>query len=235
MATSETVRCHRSMQTSYVVRSPGYRSLNRVWVNWREQRLVARLLTDCGLAGGSVLDVSCSYSRFSSPYIRLGIAVTGVDLHWDMVQLARQYGSSTPQKHMLCGTSFALPFADNTFDAVLCMRPFHHQYSDAERYRVLCELARVAHRYVLISFNRATLLHTWASFLAGKRQRAATLTDIELDVLAWASGLHRHCEAFLLRYIHMQTFAVLRKTAATPLAISDHNNGACAHRVNTVC
>jgi hypothetical protein len=42
-----------------------YRSLDQAWVNWREQRLLARLLTQCQLAHSTVLDVPCGYSRFA--------------------------------------------------------------------------------------------------------------------------------------------------------------------------
>ena len=198
-----------------------YRSFDQAWVNWREQRLTERLLSACGLAGGSVLDVPCGYGRFFSLFTRLNMAVTGVDLNVEMLRLAQPSKVSSEPTRLLCGTIFNLPFADNAFDAVFCVRLFHHQYSDTERCRMLSELARVVRHYVLISFYRYPPLHLWGRALAKKRRRLVTLSDLDLDILAWASGLQPYCRASLLPYIHMQTFAVFRKTLAVPLTI--HN------------
>jgi ubiquinone/menaquinone biosynthesis C-methylase UbiE len=193
-----------------------YHSLDQAWVNRREQRLMARLLTDCELAGGSVLDVPCGYGRFFPLFSRLGVAITGVDQNWEMLQLAQQQETLPSQRHLVRSTIFSLPFIDNAFDTVMCIRLFHHQYRDIERHRMLCELARVARRYVLISFYRFTPLHAWGRSWAGKHSRLTTLTELELDILAWSSGLQLHRKVSLLRYFHMQTFAVFEKTSPVP-------------------
>src|SRR5919199_3778349 len=65
-----------------------YRSLDQAWVNWREQRLLVQLLTQCQLAKGTVLDVPCGYSRFAPLYARLGITAIGADISYDMAHLA---------------------------------------------------------------------------------------------------------------------------------------------------
>ena len=65
-----------------------YRSLDQAWVNWREQRLLAQMLTQCQLAKGTVLDVPCGYSRFAPLYARLGITAIGADVSYDMAHLA---------------------------------------------------------------------------------------------------------------------------------------------------
>jgi ubiquinone/menaquinone biosynthesis C-methylase UbiE len=190
-----------------------YRSLDQAWVNWREQRLLTHLLTQCQLAKSTVLDVPCGYSRFAPVYARLGITAIGADGSYDMVHLAATH-TRHGQKGWLCANVMALPFIDNVFDGVLCIRLLHHRYSDAERQRILCELARVSRRFVIISFYRSTLLHTMARHWRGSRGRLAIMTLPHLRELAQASGLQIQQVYALLRFCHAQTFVVLTKTAS---------------------
>ena len=189
-----------------------YRSLDQAWVNWREQRLLAQLLTQCQLAKGTVLDVPCGYSRLAPLYARLGITVLGADVSYDMAHLAAANHARHGWQRWLCADVLALPFIDSVFDGVLCIRLLHHRYSDAERQRILCELARVSRRFVIISFYRSTLLHTVARHWRGSRGRLATMTLPHLRELAQASGLQIQRVHSLLRFCHAQTFVVLTKT-----------------------
>jgi ubiquinone/menaquinone biosynthesis C-methylase UbiE len=190
-----------------------YRSLDQAWVNWREQRLLAHLLTQCQLAKGTLLDVPCGYSRFTPVYARLEITAIGADGSYDMVHLAANHVRHD-QKGWLCANVMALPFIDNVFDGVLCIRLLHHRYSDAERQRILSELARVSRRFVIISFYRSTLLHTMARYWRGSRGRLAIMTLPHLRKLTQASGLQIQQVYALLRFCHAQTFVVLTKTSS---------------------
>ena len=107
-----------------------------------------------------------------------------------------------------------LPFPDSMFDSVLCIRLLHHRFSNAERQRILAELARVSRRFVIISFYQPTLLHALARHWRGARGRLALMTAAHLQELAQASGLQRARRHALLRFCHAQTFAVLTKTPA---------------------
>src|SRR5262245_65502985 len=148
-----------------------YRSLDQAWVNWREQRILAQLLRQCQLTNSTVLDVPCGYSRFASLYTRLGITAIGADVSYDMAHLAAASHARHGRECWLCADVLALPFTDSVFDSVLCIRLLHHRYSDTERQRILCELARVSRRFVIISFYRSTLLHTMARHWRGSRGR----------------------------------------------------------------
>jgi SAM-dependent methyltransferase len=189
-----------------------YRSLDQAWVNWREQRLLARLLTQCQLANRTVLDVPCGYSRLAPLYARLGITAVGADVSYDMARLAAATHTQHQGEHWLCADILALPFSDSTFDSVLCIRLLHHRFSDAERQRILAELARVSRRLVIISFYQPTLLHTLARYWRGTRGRLAMMTSVHLRKLAQASGLQVQRVLPLLRFCHAQTFVVLSKT-----------------------
>ena len=192
-----------------------YRSLDQAWINWREQRLLAQLLTQCQLVAGTVLDVPCGYSRFAPVYARLGITAIGADVSYEMVHLAATNHAQYGRERWLCANVLALPFADGVFDSALCIRLLHHRFSDAERQRILCELARVSRRFVIISFYRSTLLHTVARHWRGSRGRLAMMTIPHLRELARASGLQLQRVHSLLRYCHAQTFVVLTKTSST--------------------
>jgi ubiquinone/menaquinone biosynthesis C-methylase UbiE len=192
-----------------------YRSLDQAWVNWREQRLLAQLLTQCQLAKGTVLDVPCGYSRLAPLYARLGITALGADVSYDMAHLAAANHARHGWQRWLCADVLALPFIDSVFDGVLCIRLLHHRYSDAERQRILGELARVSRRFVIISFYRSTLLHAVARHWRGARGRLAMMTLPHLRELAQASGLQIQGVHSLLRYCHAQTFVVLTKTSST--------------------
>jgi SAM-dependent methyltransferase len=207
--------------TSYVGSDPQdyqqqrYRSLDQAWVNWREQRILAQLLTQCQLTNSTVLDVPCGYSRFAPVYARLGITAVGADVSYDMVHLAATNHAQYGREHWLCADVLALPFSDSVFDGVLCIRLLHHRFSDAERQHILCELARVSRCLVIISFYRSTLLHTVARHWRGSRGRLAMMTIPHLRELARASGLQIQRVHSLLRYCHAQTFVVLTKTSST--------------------
>jgi|RhiMetdeSRZDD1v2_1073273.scaffolds.fasta_scaffold274172_2 SAM-dependent methyltransferase len=209
----DSTRCVGNVPQDY--QQQRYRSLDQAWVNWREQRLLAQLLTQCQLAKGTVLDVPCGYSRFAPLYARLGITATGADVSYEMAHLAAANHAQHSRKRWLCANVLALPFIDSVFDSVLCIRLLHHRYSDAERQRILGELARVSRRFVIISFYRSTLLHTVARHWRGSRGRLAMMTLPHLRELAQASGLQIARVHSLLRFCHAQTFVVLTKTSST--------------------
>jgi SAM-dependent methyltransferase len=188
-----------------------YKSLDQAWVNWREHRILAKLLTQCRIASDLLLDVPCGYGRFTPLFAHLGIAAIGADMSHDMVSLAVEHNAPHARGRWLCANIMALPFADGTFDGALCIRLLHHRYSDAERQCILRELARVSRRFVLISFYRLTSLHVLTRRWPGTRRRLGMMTLPQLQELAQASGLHIQCVYSLLRFCHAQTFVVLTK------------------------
>ncbi len=153
-----------------------YHSLDQDWLKWREQRLLARLLTLCQLANRTVLDVPCGYSRFAPLYARLGITAVGADMSYDMAHLAAATHKRHSGEGWLCADILALPFPDSMFDSAPRIRLLHHRLSDAERQRILAELARVSRRFVIISFYQPTLLHALARHWRGARGRLAMMT-----------------------------------------------------------
>lgn len=194
------------------------RSLDQVWVNWREQQILEKMVAKCQLAGGSLLDVPCGYGRFMPLLTRLGVRAIGVDLDPALVRLVVQIHVPDSRGRAVCASIFELPFTGNSFDGVLCVRLLHLRYSDAERLQILRELARVSCRFVLISFYRFTALHGLARRWHGTPGRLRMMTLTQLRDLAGASGLQLHSLFPLLPYCHMQTFAVFTKSVNAEVA-----------------
>ena len=190
-----------------------YRSFDQMLVNWREQHLVAALLTTCQLQGGTLLDVPCGYGRFTALFARLSIIATGVDVNSDMVRLAREEQVPSGRGRWLHADIFALPFADATFDGTCSIRLLHHRFSHDERVRILRELARVSRRFVLLSFYLSTPLHNLARHWRGTRGRLSMMTTAQFHDLVRQSHLHIFQQRALCRFGHAQTFAVLTKDA----------------------
>ncbi len=71
-------------------------------------------------ASGHVLEVAVGTAR-SLPFYPPGIQLTGIDLSPSMLAIARQRAAEVGlQADLREGDAQALPFADNTFDTVLC-------------------------------------------------------------------------------------------------------------------
>ena len=113
------------------------------WARWKHERKVALLRR--WLAGAdSVLAVACGSGRFHE--VALDASRVGVDLSRPMLrEHLRQHRSA----RLVNGDASRLPFADGSFDTVLCMRFLSH-LRDAYRARVLHELVRVARRQVIL-------------------------------------------------------------------------------------
>lgn len=190
-----------------------YRSFDQALVNRREQRLLAALLTEYAPEGRLVLDVPCGYGRFDAVFARLGMTVIGADMSRDMVHLAAENGAGNGTGRWLCASIFALPFDDNTFDSVVCIRLFHHRYNPVERQRLLSELARVSRRFVFLSCYLFAPVHTLTRQWRGTRGRLEILSLSQLQDLTLASGLQIQHVRSLLKIVHAQTFVVLRKTS----------------------
>jgi SAM-dependent methyltransferase len=101
-----------------------------------ERETVLRLL---GEGPGMLLDVGCGTGVHTAEMSRHGWAVTGVDVSEDMLQRARERGLE-----VLRADAAALPFDDESFDAVVSMWT-HTDVDDFDS--VVREIARVLRRH----------------------------------------------------------------------------------------
>jgi putative flippase GtrA len=84
----------------------------------------------------NVLDIGCGSSHTLSRYDGVGI-----DSNKDKVDFMNSHQSGLKRNRYLVADARALPFEDNTFDAVLCIEVLEHLENPAE---VITEIARVA-------------------------------------------------------------------------------------------
>jgi ubiquinone/menaquinone biosynthesis C-methylase UbiE len=101
-----------------------------------------------------LLDVGCgaghyyrSIRRVLTEHARPPLRYTGIDATSYYIRRARDAFGSDPQADFLVGDIYCLPFADCSFDLVLCANVLLHLPSIA---RPLEELCRVARRFALI-------------------------------------------------------------------------------------
>ena len=136
------------------------------WLINRFQLRVADLVAfSVGQPGATpyCLDVGCGegyvlkYLRNKLPYIRL----YGMDLDKEALKLARAHNSDTP---LYRGDVLNLPFADGSFDMVICLEVLEHLESP---WLAVDELARVSSRELLVSVPNQPFF-SLANFLRGK-------------------------------------------------------------------
>ena len=101
----------------------------------------------------TVLDAPCGTGRATIMLTRLGYRTTGVDLGDAAVTVARQ---KVKEADVVADIERAdlekLPYGEDSFDAALCFRLYHHFPDEQVRRRVISALCRVSKKYVLISY-----------------------------------------------------------------------------------
>jgi ubiquinone/menaquinone biosynthesis C-methylase UbiE len=164
------------------------RSLLRRIASRRERSLFDRALAQAA-AYGKVLDCPCGAGRLSPVLLRRAVRLVGADLSAAMLGEAHAL-ASTVGAHRLAlvrAPAEALPFPDGAFDVAVCSRLLHHLTDPGARAKVLHELARVASRWVVLSFQDAT---TRKRRRQGDRPRSrVALTPRELIAEAAAERL----------------------------------------------
>lgn len=121
--------------------------------------------------GSYVLDLGCGEGRHCHGVHMLGgIHVVGLDIDIPSLTKAREGVSMLPERAesadaltgFMSGSGYALPFADNTFDAVICSEVLEHlhEYRD-----VIAEIRRVLKPGGSFS---ATVPHAWPEKICWK-------------------------------------------------------------------
>ena len=185
----------------------------------RDPRLVARLLREHGVGSDAavkpagLLDVPCGTGRLSSVLAATGVPITSVDVASPMLaalpDTARRVQASAAE----------LPFADRSFDVVVCCRLLHHLQTPEDLQRVIGELVRVSSRLVIASFWDAGSLPAWRVRVGlkasegprGRRARArAEIARLFTEAGAAPTGF-----AHSFRFLSQQAFVCARREPAS--------------------
>ena len=103
---------------------------------WPELNFIAELLPP----EGSILDVGCGNGRLLHILQNSRLQYTGVDSAQALLNEAKNL---YPEKNFILADALALPFADETFDAVVSLAVLHHIPSKELRNKFFFEAARV--------------------------------------------------------------------------------------------
>ena len=160
------------------------RALEGTATHRREERCVRKALA--GLrAGARLLDIPSGTSRLLPLLSEMGFQVVEADSSPHMIEQGRHYA----QRRGLCdGTEFrvedalATRFADDTFDAVLCNRLFHHFREAEVRRRCLRELSRVCRGPLIVSFFCNLSLDAVSFHLRNRLRRKAATDRIPIPL-----------------------------------------------------
>lgn len=153
-------------------------ALDNTATHRREISCLARCLASVP-AGARVLDLPCGAGRLLPFLSAAGYRLFAADSSQHMVERARELAS---RENLPPGIEFsvqdvlATSFADDSFDAVICNRLFHHFFEPDTRIRALCELRRISRGPVIISFFCSQSVSS-ATFLLKNRLRKNPATD----------------------------------------------------------
>jgi len=126
----------------------------------REVSCVAAALKRCGDGLRRILDVPCGTGKLSALLYGHGRELlVGCDISAEMLSIARDLSARAGQKELLFtrADATALPYADGSFDCVVCLRLLH-RVPPPVRLAIVKELARVSRHYLIVTFGRET---TW--------------------------------------------------------------------------
>ncbi len=175
----------------------------------RDPGIVTALLRQRALGPNArLLDVPCGSGRLIAA-LRAHGAPLCVDANLPMLELAR---SGAPGIPCVQASVLALPFADASFDAVVCCRLLHHLRDPALHERAVRELVRVSRGIVVASFWDSGSLPALRARLGLKRDegpagRGAVARRSIADLFEQAGARVAGFRA-VLRFVSQQTFLV---------------------------
>ena len=142
-------------------------NLRARFVNYWEVRAFSRLLSHAP-PNGNMLDVACGTGRFTQQLLNRGYQVGGTDISAEMMTLARRrVGSHSNSTFWLQVDAEHLPFADQAFDGVTCIRLFHRIHP-AARLQMLREIKRVTKNWAILFFGMSSTLLSLRSSIRSK-------------------------------------------------------------------
>jgi SAM-dependent methyltransferase len=106
-----------------------------------QEQVIAAFLEP--LSGARIIDVGTGTGRAAIALARKGAVVTGVDASEEMLAVARRRAvEANAPVTFDRGDAHRLPYADGSFDAVVCLRVLMHTPGWRESLRELCRVAR---------------------------------------------------------------------------------------------
>lgn len=191
-----------------------YHGLDQRLVDWRERRILSKIIKRIRENSSLVLDVPCGYGRFSRLFLEKSFSLVSSDLSFYMVKRTKEkIGQADRLFGVTADAKEGLPFKDRIFRILFSMRFFHHVHQSKDRESILEEYYRVISGWVILSFYQKNALHFLQRKLRKKIKGSKTqikmisrrefqkevmqtgFTIIKLYPLFW--GFHAHHIALL--------------------------------------
>lgn len=158
-----------------------------------------------------LLDAPCGAGRLLATLEARG-QVVGVDVSATMLASARS--GARADTRLVRGDVTALPFAAQSFDAVVCCRLLHHLERDEDLARVVAELVRVSRGLVLATYwDAAALPALRRRFLPAAPARRFARPRAAVEAAFVAAGARIVERAWSLRFVSRQAYLVARREA----------------------
>jgi 2-polyprenyl-3-methyl-5-hydroxy-6-metoxy-1,4-benzoquinol methylase len=126
---------------------------------------LAALAAETADEGFTVLDVATGSADIPIAIVKwarqagIRVGITAVDLDPISIGIARKRCESYPEITLAVADGFALPFANQRFDYVLCSKTAHH-FTDEKVSRMIKEFSRVARRgYIIVDLRRSRIAY----------------------------------------------------------------------------
>lgn len=160
-----------------------------------------------------VLDAPCGTGRITELLARQGFEIVGADISEEMIETAREKLPAFRNIVFNVADIKNIPFRDNYFDCVVCIRLFHH-LDQKDRVDVLKELSRVAGGYIIVNLSFSSpwyrLRRKFKNLMRQSFSRVA-LTDSDIKVDLEQCGLELVKKRFVLPLVSEDLVLVLKK------------------------
>lgn len=185
-----------------------YTSPDQRLVNYLESRIIEAYLDELCRPGDSVLDMPCGYGRFVPTLRERFGTLVCADRNWAMLTRTQErFRQRTVSVQLV---SDRLPFVNNSFDAITCIRLLQHLHADDQRLNTFAEIGRIARRGAVITVYQDSGLH-------GLIHRARRLKRLTCDRMKHLEhqldqcGLRIRRSARILPGLHAQTILLLER------------------------
>ena len=178
-----------------------------------ETRTIHALLDKAEQSGPirTAIDLPCGTGRISQIPAERGYDLVCADISLPMLKASRKKLVALGRQARFAGADiYKLPFQDDTFDCVSCIRLFQH-LDDEESLKALKELGRVSSRFVIVNFMYASGYYRIMRTLRQKTGRYApryAVTRTFLDNIEAKTGLKVHT-AQLPQPLHSGNMVIL--------------------------